>query len=50
MLDKILEYIEDNYEYVDEIGLHGARMIYYEELKEFIEKLKKEWNYEIFKN
>ena len=44
MLDKILKYMEDNYEYEynEETGICGAKIVYYEELKEFIEKLKKE--------
>lgn len=44
MLDKVLKYMEDNYEYEcdEENGVRGAKIVDYEELKEFIEKLKKE--------
>ena len=42
MLDKILKYIEDNYYYEvdEENGTRLGKIVDYEELKEFIEKLK----------
>lgn len=41
MLDRILKYMEDNWYYeVDDEGTRIAKIVNYEELKEFIEKLK----------
>lgn len=43
MLDRILKYMEDTCYYeLDEFGNLDDKVVNYEDLKEFIEKLKKE--------
>ena len=48
MLDKILKYIDNNYEYEynEETEICGEKIVYYEELKKFIEELKRSGKYE----